>query len=40
MDIPTIMSLTGGNMKIELSLSDLCAFAKEVATETINCFKE
>lgn len=35
MDIPTIMSLTGGNMKIEITLSDLCDFARKVATETI-----
>jgi excisionase family DNA binding protein len=40
MDIPTIMSLTGGNMKIELTLSDLCEFAKEVAAQTVNCIKE
>lgn len=35
MDIPTIMSLTGGNMKIEITISDLCDFAKKVATETV-----
>lgn len=39
MDIPTILSLTGGNMKIELSLQDLATFAKQVAKETVDSLK-
>lgn len=39
MDIPTIISLTEGKMKIELSLGDLATFAKQVAQETVNSLK-